>query len=231
MNVRRKARTISILIFVSLFILFIHFEAAYSFGFLGLECPVFGTVIYGSFCRLFAWGGMFFFGLLFPIFFLAGRFCLSGGVLAIYFVVTFFAAWKWVSSERVLAFAGFVLSLVLSWSKVTPFALKKNLVESAVIVLLAWEYVLFVLGTLTYAVLFGYRWLCSDNFPRFSALCTLLAYFFTIIAGVSPPLIRGKSAVFRSISLSIYFLFMVFLSDGGFLYGDGSGGSYCYSRS
>lgn len=216
MDIRENMGKITpLFIFIPVFFLLLYFELAYAFGFLGNECPIFGTVIYNLSCKLFVWG-MFFFGLSSIILAISGRIRLSAGILAVYFMVTFFAAGTWATSEKIIAFAGFVFSVVVYIVGKSPFGSKRSLRDSTALVLFVLDFMFFILGFLTYAVIFRYGWMCSNECPSFYAVCTLSAYIFTLFAILSPLLrVKGK-AFLGSSALTLYFVFMIFLSNGEF---------------
>ncbi|WP_461863692.1 hypothetical protein [Thermococcus sp.] len=176
------------------------------------ECPIFGMMVYNTPCGVFSML-MFSLGMTMLILFLAGRLRASFAVGIAYYSVTFFAAWAWTLSAKVLASLGIFLSLIGLYS--SPKSTKttetsRSLREATSLFIYTLVFLIFLLSAVSY--IFYFSWVCWDAYSGAVAfLCSLISYALMGAGLVSPLLWRKRLRIHAIITLLAGFLFMNFV--------------------
>ncbi|WP_456326586.1 hypothetical protein [Palaeococcus sp. (in: euryarchaeotes)] len=196
--------------FLPLFALLLYFELGYLMEYDTGECPLFGTVVYNVPCRLFSLV-MLFIGLSVISLLLAGKIRTSLLSVVSYFIITFFAAWEWALSARVISLVGIILSLVSLYISPREVETSKSLCEAISLVIYAFVFLVFLLSAVSYALYFS--WICKEAYSGTTAvLCSVISYAVIMLGMVSPVLwVKGRRNWAAVILLTNFLFFGVVL--------------------
>jgi len=153
------------------------------------ECPMFGTVVYNTPCRLYSLG-MFLLGISILSLLLAGRIRASFLLSAFYLGITFFEAWAWVISARLFALAGLVLSLILFVFSPREAGASRSLSRAVGLVLYVFNFAVFLLMAVSFV--FYFSWICDGLYSSSSTLLCLTLSYALIILGIASPVLWAK---------------------------------------
>ncbi len=197
------------LISLPFFALLLYFELGYLMNYDTGECPIFGMMVYNTPCGVFSML-TFSLGMAMLILFLAGRLRASFAVGIAYFSVTFFAAWTWALSAKVLASLGIFLSLIGLYSSPRDTETSRSLLEATSLFIYTLVFLIFLLSAVSY--IFYFSWVCWDAYSGAVAfLCSLISYALMGAGLVSPLLWRKRLRIHAIITLLAGFLFMNFV--------------------
>ncbi|ASJ06200.1 hypothetical protein A3L08_02075 [Thermococcus pacificus] len=172
------------------------------------ECTIFGMMVYNTPCRVFSMI-TFSLGMAMLILFLAGRLRASFAVGIAYYSVTFFAAWTWALSAKVLASLGIFLSLIGLYSSPRDTETSRSLREATSLVIYALVFLIFLLSAVSY--IFYFSWVCWDAYSGAVAfLCSLISYILIGAGLVSPLLWRKRLRIPALVALLPAVLFLDF---------------------
>jgi len=202
-------RTRSFVGFLPLFALLLYFELGYLMEYDTGECPLFGTVVYNVPCRLFSLV-MLFIGLSVISLFLAGKIRASLLSVVSYFIITFFAAWEWALSARVISLVGIILSLVSLYISPREVETSRSLREAISLVIYVFVFLVFLLSAVSYALYFS--WICEEAYSGTTAvLCSVISYIL-VGSGLTSPFLWWKGwRIHALITLLANFFFMKFV--------------------
>ena len=175
------------------FLLLLYFEVGYFANYGMGECPFFGTVFYGTPCRVFSLG-MFFLGTVALALSKAGRVRTSLLIASLYFGITLFASWSWVLSAKALALVGLLSSGLLSFVCADEVSPSGSIWNSFVLVFYSIVLLIFLVSAVSYLLYF--RWICGAAYAgAFLSLCLVLSYALLGLGLLSPLLwLRGYGA-------------------------------------
>lgn len=206
---RNSAEIVLFLLKISVVFFFLYFLPGNLMGYDTGECPMFGTVVYNTPCRLYSLG-MFFLGILVLSLLLAGKNRSSSVLSALYFTITFFGAWTWAVSARLLALAGIVLSVFLYLNRPHETGGSRPLVRALGLVLYTLAFLIFLLSAFSYVLYFS--WICGEAYSgTLSSFCLASSYLLIGLGMASPFLWLKDLKVYAVLVLLPVLLFMKFV--------------------